>query len=149
MGFKSSIFRESMDPFVSGFFGGLFGTVVAIGIMVALIFFIALYCYFALAWQTIARRQKHKSPWLAWIPFANMSMILQMGGFHWAWIFLMLIPIAGWLAILVLLVIATWRIFEKANYPGWFSLSMIIPKIGWVLYFVAIGFVAWKPKMRR
>lgn len=149
MNFEEFIAGSGLGPFASGFFGGLVGTLVAIGLIVAFVVFVALYVYFALAWQTIAKRQRHKYPWLAWIPFANMSMILQMGGFHWAWIFLMLIPIAGWLAILVLLVIATWRIFEKANYPGWFSLSMIIPKIGWILYFVAIGFVAWKQKMRR
>ena len=75
-------------------------------------------------------------------------MILQLGGFHWAWIFLLLIPVLGWIAVFVLLVIATWRIFEKRKYPGWFSLSMVIPKAGLILYLVAIGFVAWRDKKR-
>ena len=42
--------------------------------------------------------------------------------------------------------ISNWRIFEKRKYPGWFSLSLVIPNIGAVLYLVAIGFVAWKDK---
>ena len=71
-------------------------------------------------------------------------MVLELGSFHWAWIFLVLIPILGWIALMVLLIIATWRIFEKRKYPGWYSLSMIIPKVGGILYLIAIGFVAWK-----
>jgi|TARA_Y100000310_G_scaffold256634_1_gene264470 hypothetical protein len=34
------------------------------------------------------------------IPFANSAMRLQLGKkFHWAWVFLYLIPIIGWIAI--------------------------------------------------
>jgi hypothetical protein len=129
--------------------GGTFGALIAIGIMIAVIIFLALYIYFAFAWMTIARKLKYKRAWLAWIPFANIAMMLQLGGFHWAWVFLILIPFLGWIAILVLGIIATWRIFEKRNHPGWFSLSMIIPKIGFILYLIAIGFVAWKDKKKR
>ena len=129
--------------------GGTFGALIAIGIMVAFVAFLALYIYFALSWSTIARKLKYKRPWLAWIPFANIAMMLQLGGFHWAWVFLILIPFLGWIAILVIGIIATWRIFEKRKYPGWFSLSMIIPKIGPVLYLIAIGFVAWKDKKKK
>ena len=104
--------------------------------------------YFAFAWMTIAKKMKYKHPWLAWIPIANLAMILQLGGFHWAWIFLALVPIVGWIALLVMSIIATWRIFEKRKYPGWFSLSLIIPKVGGILYLIAIGFVAWAKKKR-
>lgn len=144
-------FREfitAQSPLVQGFFGGFAGTLVAIGLVIALVVLAALYIYFALAWQTIARRRRHKYPWLAWIPFANLALILQLGGFHWAWIFLMLIPIVGWIAIFVMLIIATWRVFDMQGYPGWFALSMIIPKIGWIFYLIALGFVAWKPKRK-
>ena len=128
--------------------GGL-GILTAVGIALAIIVGIAAYIYFAFAWMTIARKLKYKNSWLAWIPIANIAMILQIGGFHWAWIFLLIIPILGWIVVFVLAVIATWRIFEKRKYPGWFSLSMIIPQIGGILYLIAIGFVAWKDKRRR
>lgn len=133
----------------SALIGGAFGALIAIGIMTAILIFLALYIYFAVAWSTIARKLKYKRTWLAWIPFANIAMMLQLGGFHWAWVFLILIPFLGWLAILVLGIIATWKIFEKRKYPGWFSLSMIIPKVGFILYLIAIGFVAWKDKKKR
>ena len=129
--------------------GGLLGGIlVGVGILVLLIVFLAIYVYFALAWMTIAKKLKYKHPWLAWIPFANIAMILQLGGFHWAWIFLIIIPWLGLLALTVLCIIATWRIFEKRKYPGWFSLSMIIPQVGFILYLIAIGFVAWKDKKK-
>lgn len=118
-------------------------------LIVAIILLVAFYIIQALAWQTIARRQKHKHPWLAWIPFANMAMIFQLGGFHWAWIFLVLlggIPILGnlsSLAILVLAVISQWRIFERENYSGWLAILTLIPLVG----LIVIGCIAWsKPR---
>ena len=139
---------EVIGSFANGFYGGLFGAIVALSILAAIIIFAAVYAYLALAWQAIATKFKYKNSWLAWIPFANLAMILQLGGFHWAWIFLLLIPVLGWIAVFVLLVIATWHIFEARRYPGWYSLSMVIPKVGAILYLIAIGFVAWKDKKR-
>jgi hypothetical protein len=126
--------------------GGITGALVAIGIIIALVFILAIYIYFALAWMTIAKKLNYKRPWLAWIPIANIAMILELGGFHWAWIFIILIPIAGWVALAVLSIIATWKIFGMRKYPGWFSLSIVIPKVGFILYMIAIGFVAWSDK---
>jgi len=115
-------------------------------LLIFLIIFIATYLYFSYAWMIIARKLEYNKSWLAWIPFFNVILFLQLGGFHWAWIFLLLIPILGWIPLGILLIIATWKIFERRNYPGWFSLSLIIPSIGGILYLIAIGFVAWKDK---
>ena len=131
------------------FVGGMIGALIAIGILFIIIILAALYIYTSLAWMKIARKLKYKKAWLAWIPIANFAMMLQLGGFHWAWIFLVLIPILGWIPLFVLLIIPTWRIFEKRKYPGWFSLSMIIPRLGAVLYLITIGFVAWQDRQNR
>jgi len=61
-------------------------------------------------------------------------------------VFLILIPVIGWVALYILLIISTWKIFTLRNFPGWFSLSIIIPKIGGFLYLIALGFVAWQDK---
>tara|TARA_Y100000310_G_scaffold338638_2_gene428835 strand:+ start:411 stop:845 length:435 start_codon:yes stop_codon:yes gene_type:complete len=129
--------------------GAVAGVLLGLGILMALLFIAAFYVYTALAWMTIARKLKHKRPWLAWIPIVNISLILQLGKFHWAWVFLILIPVAGWIALFILSIIATWRIFEKRKYPGWFSLAPLVPKIGGLLYLIAIGFVAWADKKKR
>jgi len=129
--------------------GSFLGVFTAGMIIFAILFTIAVYIYHAIAWYEIAKKQKHKKSWLAWIPFANLSLIFELGGFHWAWIFLILIPVFGWIAILVLSIISMWKIFEKENHPGWFSLSLIIPKVGGILYLVAIGIVAWGKNIRK
>lgn len=137
------------DGFTQAVSGGVLGGLLAVGIVFLVIISIGFYVYTALAWMTIAKKVKHKKPWLAWIPFANISMWLQMGGFDWKLVFLLLIPFLGWIAILVLMIISHWRVFEKLKYPGWFSLSMIIPKVGWILYPVAIGVIAWMKKKKK
>ena len=135
-------------PFADSLAGGFTALLIGLGIMVALILLAAFYVYHSLAWMTIARKLKHKRPWLAWIPFANTAMRLQMGGFHWAWVFLWLIPILGWIGIVVLLIISHWRIFKKRKYPGWFALGQIIPKVGSILYLIVIGVVAWEDRKK-
>ena len=121
------------------------GSLAAISTFMILTLF-AVYIYSSLAWMTIAKKLKYKRPWLAWIPVANIAMVLQLGKFHWAWVFLIFIPIIGWIALFILAIISIWRVFEKRKYPGWFSLSMVIPKVGGILYLIALGFVAWKDK---
>ena len=142
-------FEELSPEFLSDalIVGGI-GALIAFGVFVALLIALAVYVYFALAWYSIAKKLNYKKPWMAWIPVANWAMILQLGGFSWAWIFLILVPIVGWIALLVLAIIAHWRIFETRGYPGWFSLSMLLPEIGAILYLIAIGFVAWKDKAK-
>jgi len=142
------MFNESFSKF--GYIGDYYmpGVWAAIGFFIGLIL-LAFYVYFSLAWYTIGKKLKYKKSWLAWIPIANISMILQMGGFHWAWIFLFLIPVFGWIALFVLMIIAHWRIFEKRKYPGWFSLSFVFPNVGGILYMVVIGFVAWSDRKTR
>ncbi len=140
---------EQMSEFSEAMAGGFVGgTLLALSLAAIIAIVLAFYIYFAMAWMTIANKLKYKRSWLAWIPIANAAMILQLGGFNWLWIFLILIPFLGWIALIVLLIIATWRIFEKRKYPGWFSLSMIIPQVGGILYLIAIGFVAWYDKKR-
>lgn len=150
------IFEQFMANLPAGyqeaFTGGAIGaSLVTLGIFAVLVG-IAFYVYHSWAWMVIAKKMKHKKPWLAWIPFAASAMRLQLGKFHWAWIFLVLIPIVGWIALIILLTISMWRIFENQKYSGWTSLSfpaMFVPRIsgiGTIAYLIIIGFVAWKKK---
>jgi hypothetical protein len=138
--YSEMVLQDSVDPLFI-----VLGTI-------AFLVLIALYVYRSITWMTIAKKMKYKKAWLAWIPFAHSAMKLQLGKFHWAWVFLFLIPIFGWLALIILLTTATWRIYEKQKYPGWLALAfpaMFVPKIsivGLVAHLVIIGFVAWKKK---
>lgn len=130
--------------------GGAAASIIALGIFVIVLGFIAIYVYQALAWMKIAKKKKYKRPWFAWIPILSTVMELQLGGFDWKWIFLLLIPVFGWIAIIVMVIISVWRIFESLNFPNWWALSivaMMLPRIsgiGIILYMIAIGIVAWK-----
>jgi hypothetical protein len=147
---KDSICMDKIaeSPWIGGFLGAL----IAIGIITLIIIVVVVWVYNSLTWMKIAKKQKYKHPWLAWIPIANWAMILEMGGFHWAWVFLILLIGIGWIPLLVLLTISLWKIFEKARYPGWLSLSnplRIVPFLSaaaWVIYLVVIGLVAWKKR---
>jgi len=133
------------------FLGGAMRALILLGIIIFAIIVLAIYVYTSFAWMTIAKKLKYKRPWLAWIPIANLGMLLQLGKFNWKWIFLILIPILGWIALLALVIVSTWRVFEKRKYPGWLSLiilvGMVFPKlngIAFIGYFIIIGLVAWK-----
>ena len=140
----------NLTDYQTALLGGTLGALLATLLIVMLILLIAIYVYFALAWYTIAKRRGYKKPWIAWVPVANIAMWLQLGGFHWAWIFLLLIPIAGWAAVGVMFIISNWRVFEKLRYPGWLALSpllgFIMGGLGTLAYGIVIGFVAWKKR---
>ncbi len=111
---------------------------------------IGVYIYNSFAWQKTAENLKYDQPWLAWIPFGRMAMILDLGDFPWALVFLYLIPIFGWIALYVLRIIAYWKIYEKRGYSGALSLLRLgrfIFFFGEMLYvgeMVVRGLVAWK-----
>jgi hypothetical protein len=128
-----------------------------IGIMIAFValLLVGLWIYTSFAYMEIAKKLKYKNSWLAWIPFARGAMILQIGGFSWALIFLLLIPILGWVAVYILMLIAQWRIFEKRKYSGWLALIPLLGMIPFLSIFVCVaflivlGFVAWEDKKSR
>lgn len=140
------------DQWQNAMLAGALGTLVAFGILFLIFLMAAFYVYHSLAWYAIAKKMKFKKAWLAWIPIADEAMKLKLGKFHWTWVFLILIPIFGWAALIVLVTIATWRIFEKLKYSGWWALSfpaIFVPVISWIgaiVYTIMIGVVAWNRK---
>jgi hypothetical protein len=138
------------ETLLAGGLGGLIAGLALSILIIGLIILLAVYVYTSLAFQTIARKLKHPYPWLAWIPIANFAMILQLGRFHWALIFLILIPIVGWAALAVLGIISMWRIYEKRKYPGALALIPLagfIPVIGALASLanlIILGLVAWR-----
>ena len=137
-------------PVVSSVAGGIIiGTLIALGIIVAFFLLAGLYVYTSLAWYAIAKKLKYKAAWLAWIPIVRIVMVLELGKFHWAWILLIFVPVLGWAALFVLFIIALWRVFVKTNNPGWFSLALIIPEIGGLLYLIFIGIAGWGGKKNK
>ncbi len=155
---------KAMDPsFMAGY------SVMALGLMVLFmfVFVAAAYVYFALALKTIAVKLNHPNPWMAWIPVVNGALMLQLGGFHWVWIFLGLLPLISLpfmfgnamtfmilayvtsLPLTILYLISWWHICEQRGYPGWLSLIYVgtfVPMLNYIAYLallILLGFLAW------
>jgi len=145
------VIGEGAERVIEGFAGGLLGGALASFVILAAFLIVAgLYVYSSLALFSIFKRLRYKRSWIAWIPLARCAVILLLGGFSWKYIFLLLIPILGWFAVGVLLIISFWNIFEKLKYPGALSLIVLgffIPAlsgIAQIAFLVVLGVVAWK-----
>ena len=115
-------------------FAGFFFVFALLGIVV--------YIYMAIALMTIAKKTKTPNAWLAWIPFANLYLMTQIGGVPWWTIFgvlLSLIPFLGGLAVLALMVWWWWKISEAVGKPGWIGILMIVP----IANLIVPGYLAW------
>ncbi|MDA3856526.1 MAG: hypothetical protein PF569_09805 [Candidatus Woesearchaeota archaeon] len=108
-----------------------------IGMLVLI--FIA-YVISALALMKIAQRTKTENAWLAWIPIANIFLMVNIAQKEWWYaliiLFIGFIPFLGAFASLGLVVYIWWLITERLGKSGALSLLMIIPiiNLGFMLY---------------
>ena len=104
-----------------------------------LVFFLliglAAYVYTALAVQTIAEKTNTENPWLAWIPIANIILLLNIAKKPIWWIVLFLIPLVN-----IIFIIMVWMaVAEARGKPGWVGVLLIVPLVGAIVP----GYLAW------
>ncbi len=107
------------------------GFVMIVGFLV----FAALYVYAALTLQAIAKRTNTENGWLAWIPIANLILMLNIAKRPIWWIILCFIPLVN----LAILIIVWMDIAVACKKPGWWGVLTIVP----VANLVIIGMLAW------
>jgi len=88
-----------------------------------------------LALQTIAAKTNTANAWLAWIPIANLILMLTVAKKPLWWLLLLLIPIVG----LVVGIMVWMAIAEARGKPNWWGILMLVP----VANFVVPGYLAW------
>ena len=120
-----------MDIHDFGFGPGLAGGL----LMVFLTVGVAVYVYMALALQTIARKTNTKNDWLAWIPIANIILLLEIARKPLWWLLLLLIPLVN----LVISIVVWVGVAEARGKPSWWGLLMIVPGIN----LIVPGYLAW------
>jgi hypothetical protein len=103
--------------------------------LVFLVFFAALYVYMALALSTIAKKTKTENPWLAWIPIANIVLMLNIAKKPIWWIILCFVPLVN----IVILIMVWMAIAEARGKPNWWGILMIVPVVG----LIVPGYLAW------
>ena len=100
-----------------------------------LVFVAAIYVYMALALSTIATKTGTENPWLAWIPIANIILMLNIAKKPIWWIVLFLIPLVS----LVMAIIVWMGIAEARHKPNWWGILLIVPFVG----IIVPGYLAW------
>ncbi len=117
-----------MDSNHSMMLAGMFGTTF-------LLLFAVFYIYVALALMTIANKTGTPNGWLAWIPIANIVLMLNIAKKPIWWIILFLIPLVN-----IIMIILVWMgVAEARNKPGWWGILMIVP----VVNLIVPGYLAW------
>jgi Family of unknown function (DUF5684) len=100
-----------------------------------LIFFAVFYVYIALALQTIAQKTNTENAWLAWIPIANIFLMLNIAKKPVWWFILFLIPLVSF----VMAIIVWMGIAEERGKPNWWGILLIVPGVG----LIVPGYLAW------
>jgi len=97
--------------------------------LIALLVIVALYCYIAYSLFVIAKKTNTQNPWLAWIPIANIFLMLMIAKKPLWWFLLLLIPLVN----IVVSVIIWMKIAEAVGKPDWLGILMIIPVVNVII----------------
>jgi hypothetical protein len=122
---------------------GALGALIGAALVAFLVLAIVVYVYMAIALMTIAKKTGKGPAWLAWIPIANLFLMVNIAGLEWWWVLLLLlglIPFIGWLIVLAWMAYVWYKIAEARKYPGWVGLLVAIP----VVNLIVVGVLAWK-----
>lgn len=107
-------------------FGSLFG----------ILLFAALYVWSSLAFAAVFRKSGEE-PWKAWVPIVNAVVLLQLAGLS-PWLLLVaVVPVLGWIALVVVFAIA----FHRLSAAFGFGVGMTV--LGVVLSPVWASVVGW------
>jgi hypothetical protein len=129
------------DMLVAGGAGGLLAFFAAMAV-VMIVFCIAMYIYSALVLMAIAKKTNTPNGWMAWVPIANIILMLNIAGLPWYWIFAIfvgVIPFFGGLALMAGIAYVFWLIAEKRKFPGWYGILCAVP----IVNLVFMGILAW------
>jgi hypothetical protein len=102
---------------------------------VMIVFWLAAYVYFSLAFQTIATKTNTANAWLAWVPIANIILMLNIARKPLWWILLLFVPLLN----IVILIMIFMAIAEARHKPSWWGILLIVP----VVNFIVPGYLAW------
>ena len=91
--------------------------------ILALVIPLAMWAYVAYSLQTIARKTNAENGWWAWIPIANIVLMLKIAQKPIWWVVLVLIPIVN----IVIFVLVWMAIAEARGKARWLGILIIIP----------------------
>ena len=114
--------------------GALAGLLV--GFIIFMVFFaVAMYVYYAICLMKIAKKTGTSNGFLAWIPIANIVLILMIAKKPIWWIIMFFIPLVN----VVFGIIVWMAIAEAVKKPGWWGVMVIVP----VMNIIMPGYLAF------
>ena len=93
------------------------------------LFIIAYYVYTAICLMMIAKKTGTANGWMAWIPIANIILMLQLAKKPIWWIILLLIPLVN----IVIGIIVWMKIAEARGKPSWWGILLIVPGVNLIV----------------
>jgi hypothetical protein len=130
------------DAFFGAMLGGGLGVLAGVALVLAVIIVIALYLYSVAVVRSIAHKTKVGPKWLAWIPVANLVLLLKAAKLQWQWIFAIFLPVIPFIGSALLMVgtiYVWWKVCKAVRKPEWLAILMIVPFVN----LVAMGYIAW------
>ncbi len=121
--------------------GAMVGVLLGLGVFM-FVLVAAVYVYSSLALMTIAKKLNMEKPWMAWIPFVNLYLMVKMANVPvWSLlgVLLIFVPFIGPFVLVGLMVWWWWKICENLGKPNWWGILMVVPLIGLVM----MGILAW------
>lgn len=95
----------------------------AAGMMGAvMIFYVVAYVWTALCLYFIAKKTNTANPWMAWVPIANVFLMLNIAKRPLWWFVLMLIPLVNF----VILIIVMMDMIKARGRPAWHVVLMLL-----------------------
>ncbi|MBU1132427.1 hypothetical protein KKC32_04250 [Patescibacteria group bacterium] len=102
------------------------------------IFMLAVYLYLAFCLYKIAKKQKAKNAWFAWVPILNIILILEIAKKPIWWLILLCIPFVNIIVGIIVLI----GFLNTLKKPDWWAILLLIP----VVNLFAWGMLAFKKK---
>jgi len=126
------------------------------GIMgIILVLSVISYIWGAICLQAIAKKTSTPRGWLAWIPFANIFLMVQCAGMAWYWALILCVFLLGgsattqigeWLGYLfsiacgILTIVILVRLCQACKKSGWLVLLLLVPVLGFLILMGILAF---------
>ncbi len=91
-----------------------------------LFFWMIFYIYIAVCLQVLAKKTAVKNGWMAWVPIANIFLMINLAKKPLWWFILILIPFVN----IVIGILLWMAIAERRNKPNWVGVLIIVPLVG-------------------
>ncbi len=98
-----------------GWFSGLY-----------IIFWVLFYIYLAVCLQVLAKKTSTENSWMAWIPIANIFLMINIAKKPLWWFILIFIPIVN----IVIGILLWMAIAERRGKESWIGILLIVPVVG-------------------